>query len=291
MDELELKLETADEYEAEGKFLFAVQIYTQLLSEKKAERRVTLRLAHLYEKMNLYDKANILVKKYLDLHSDDCEVRNLLAQFLLRTKQYDFVIELFEGVEIDENLPESYYFLGLASVESGKLVKAKDLFSKFLKNKKTEKFRTNALFALTEISISLTLLDDALTYVEILEKLNDANSGRIYYLFAKIYHLKGLNFYAQDSILRSLKKDYIARDSYYLAGKIFMEVGEFEQAEVYLEKSMIENKPTPEVISLLGFVNINKQNFDKAQKFMTMALKLNPYDETVLALKRTLLNY
>jgi tetratricopeptide (TPR) repeat protein len=291
MDELELKLEQADEYEAEGKFLFAVQIYTQLLADKIEERRVTLRLAHLYEKMNLYEKANILVQKYLEYHPGDSEVRNLFAQFLLRTKQHDSVLDLFEGIEIDESFPESYYFLGLASLESGKLKESKDLFSKYLKSKKGEKFRTNALFALTEISISLNLLDDALANVEILEKTNDANQGRVYYLFAKIYHLKGLNFYAQDSIIRSLKKDYVARDSYYLAGKIFMEVGEFEQAEDFLEKSMIENEPTPEVISLLGFVNINKQNLDKAQKFMTMALELNPYDETVLALKRTLLNY
>ncbi len=290
MDELELKLEIAEEYEAEKKYLFAVQIYTQLLAEKREVRRVTLRLAHLYEKMKLYEKANTLIEKYLDSHPDDNQTRNLFAQFLIRTKQFDLVQKLFHEVEIPETSPESFYFLGVASAESGKMIEAKDLFTKYLANKKAEKFRTNALFLLTEISIRLNLLDDALANVEILEKSNDADPGRVYYLYAKIYHLKGLNFYAQDSIIRSLKRNFITRDSYFLAGKIFMEVEEFEQAEVYLEKAMNENEPTPEVISLLGFVNINKHNFDKAEKFMAMALKLNPYDETVLALKRTLLN-
>ncbi len=290
MNENELKLLSAEQYEETGQFLFAVQIYMQLLQSGFEERRITLRLAHLYEQMKLYDNVEELIENYLSEHDKDEDLLKLYAQFLLRVKKFEKVVDLLSGKEVEKKTSEFNYYLGLASYERGNITDAKNYFAEYIKLVSSGKFRNPALLAASEISIALKEYETALEYLEELEKSVNDELGRVYYLFAKVYFAKGMNYYAQDFILRSLKRNYIAGDSYLLAGKIHFEIEEFEKAEEFFSNSLKDNKKTPEVFSFLGFISLNKNNVQKAQEFMTMALEIDPYDEYVLALKRTLLN-
>ncbi len=290
MNEKELKLLSAEQYEETKQYLFAIQIYVQLLSEEPFDRRIILRLAHLYEKMKLQDKVKELINKYLSKFPQDNEMINLYSQFLLRIKDYSYLLDLLEDFNEKEKIPEVNYYLGLASLESGKVLDAKAYFSDYLQNGKQDKFRIPVLFVLSEICIRQKEFDEALEYLEVLEKAELEELGRVYYLFAKVFFGKGLFYYAQDFILRSISRNFIAEDSFLLAGKIHFEIGEYEKSEEFFNKSLQENKPTPEIFSFLGFVNINRNNLDKAREFMMLALELDPFDEYVLALKRTLLN-
>ncbi len=290
MNDNELKLLSAERYENSGQYLFAVQVYMQLLQSEYEIRRITLRLAHLYEKMGLQEKVKELIENYLDKHSGDEDLEKLYAQFLLRAKDYERVIELFADKEISQENSEFNYYLGLASFEQGNVHDAKNYFGKYLKNNKSDKFRKPVLLAASEIAIALKEYETALEYLEELEKTGNKELGRVYYLLAKVYFAKGLNYYAQDFITRSFKRDYLTGDSYLLAGKIHFEIEDFEKAEEFFSKSLDNSEKTPEIFSFLGFISLNKNDVRKAEEFMTKALKINPYDEYVLALKRTLLN-
>ena len=290
MNENELKLLSAEQYEESGQFLFAVQVYMQLLQSGFEIRRMTLRLAHLYERMKLYDKVEELIEAFLSKHPGDKDLLKLYAQFLLRVKKYGKVVELLKEENVEGKNFELNYYLGVASYEEGNIAPAYKYFTEYLKSEADGKFRTPVLFAVSEISIAIKEYESALEYLEELEKTADKELGRVYYLFSKVYFAKGMNYYAQDFILRSLKRNYIAPDSYLLAGKIHFAIEEFEQAEEFFSKTLKENKKSPEAFSFLGFISLNQNNIRKAQEFMTLALEIDPYDEYVLALKRTLLN-
>ncbi len=75
--QFESNLKKAKNYEAQGKFLHAIQIYTALINENPDIREIYFDLAEVYEKLGKQNVALNLLKSYLNKFPDDKQVQTL----------------------------------------------------------------------------------------------------------------------------------------------------------------------------------------------------------------------
>ncbi len=286
-DEIAQKYSQAENFIREGKELFAVQIYKQLLDEKKETRSTMLRLAHLYEKMKLFDKVSELIENYLD-ERNDAEVEFLYGQFLMRVKKFSKAIEIF-GKTDKSSRADIYYFCGVARYESGDFKGARESFDDYL-NSGDKRYRDKALFANVNASLKLKNYDDALSYLDLLDKISGLERARIFTLYAKAYFGKGLFYYAQDAVLKAIKKKGYDKELYYLAGKIHFNLGEYADAGKFFTALTERGVHSAEIYALLGFTALAESDFETAKKRLTAAMEINPYDKNVILLKNKLMD-
>ncbi len=285
--EIEEKYFQAENFVREGKELFAVQIYKQLLDEKKEPRSTLIRLAHLYEKMKLYDKVSELLENFLAAEKDD-EVAFLYGQFLMRIKNFSKAVSVFRELDKTER-PDVYYFCAVANYEAGRKNDALESFEKYLQSG-NKRYRDKALFACSKTSYELKDFDRALDCLDEFDKISTAANGKTQTLYAKIYHAKGLNYYAQDAIEKTLKQGGFSEEVYLLAGKIYYSLGEFSEAEKFFGALLDKGFANPEVYSLLGFCSLANGKFKDARKYLEQAMQKNPFDKNVILLKNKLLD-
>ncbi len=287
--EIEQKYLQAEHFVDEGKELAAVQIYKQLIDEGKELRRTVLRLANLYEKMKLFDNVSNLLEEYL-INNEDNEVTFLYGQFLIRAKKFDKAAEIFGNLinKTKDEFIDSYYFLGVAFSMLKEIEQSKNNFIYYIKNN-GERYLTNAIIDLIQISNSSGDYDTAIEYLELLEKKGNYNKAWLNLSFAEAYFGIGMYYYAQDYILKSLKYDKDNSKALILAARIHMHIGEYDEARKYLNLLVENNITNAEIYALLGFVYIAKKNLDEAKKFFTLGMKENPYDKNVIILKNRLI--
>ncbi len=287
MDEKVLaQYEKADEFVRAGNHLHAVQIYKRLLEENAEVRATVLRLAHLYEQMKLFGKVKELLEDYLSSNFDD-ETKILYGQFLLRIKEFERASEVF--AEVDKlQYPETNYFLGIAFFEDKNYEKAVESFTEYL-NTNDERYKRKALFAKAKSDFELGNYEAVLDALEILDKINGLERGKIYLLYAKTYFARGNFYYAKDTIEKARKLMPSSDEINFLSAKIHFYLQEYDEAQKYLSLLVESNFKNAEVYSLLGFIRIAKNDFEKAKEYLTYALKENPFNKNVIALKNKLL--
>ncbi len=285
-NEISEKLAAAESFIREGKELFAVQIYKQLLDENCENRTVLLRLANLYEKMKLFDKVSELLEEYLSANEDG-EVAVLFGHFLMRRKNFSRAVEIFEKADKTARL-DVYYFCGVARYETGDLNGALASFRNYL-NSEEKRYIDKALFAATKTSYELGKFDEALEYLDRLDKISGLDRGKIFELYAKVYFAKRLFYYAQDAVEKAIKRKEFDENLFALAGKIHFNIGEYDKAERYFETLRKKGFANAEIFSLSGLTAFAKGELSKAREFLTSALELNPFEKNTIALKEKLL--
>ncbi len=285
-DKVLAQYEKADEFVREGNHLHAVQIYKRLLEENAEVRSTVLRLAHLYEQMKLFGKVKELLEDYLSSNSDD-ETKILYGQFLLRRKEFKQASKVF--AEVDKSrFPQANYFLGIAFLESKNYAKAVESFTEYLKAN-DERYKQKALFAKAKADFELSNYDAVLEALEILDKINGLERVKIHLLYAKTYFARGNFYYARDAIDKARKLMPSSQEINFLSAKIHFNIQEYGEAEKYLNHLVESNFKNAEVYSLLGFIEIAKNNFEKAKEYLTFAMQANPFNKNVIALKNKLL--
>jgi tetratricopeptide (TPR) repeat protein len=284
-EEVRDRYSRAENFIREGKELFAVQIYKQMLDERLETRATMLRLAHLYEQMKLYDKTSELIENFLSEGHDD-EVAFLYGQFLMRIKNFRKAIEIFRNVSADA-YPDVYYFRGIANYEIGEFKAASESLAKYLESGE-KRNREKALFASVNVALKSKDYDTALQHLDLLDKISGLDRTVIFSLYAKTYFAKGLFYYAKDYILKTLKRDSASEEMLLLAAKVHFNLGEYSDAAKYLRQLIEGGVKSAQIYALAGFSAIAKNDFEEAQKYLMKALEINPYDKNVILLKTKL---
>ncbi len=286
MDNLSDKLNFASNLEAEGNYLHAVQIYQKILLVED-NRKVILRLANLYEKMNHSGKVISMISEYLQNKPNDFEVKEVFAQFLLRINKPEYLISNYLE---EDNSPMLTYYCAIAYLKLKDNYNALRYFEKVIEMKVENEYLIKSYFILIEIQIQNQDLSTSLENLQILEKISD-NFAEVYFLFTKVYFLKNQFYFAQDFWQKARNNGCKKTEFLYLGGKIHLELKQFAEAEKWFELYLKYKKNNSEIFSLLSYTNYRLENFEKAEKYLEKALKIDPNNKTANQLKNQLINF
>ncbi|MCF8241050.1 MAG: tetratricopeptide repeat protein [Melioribacteraceae bacterium] len=282
-EKLKIKFEEAESFEKANQHLHAIQIYSQLLEEPSYKRKVTIKLASIYERVDRIDSSINVLENYVNQFNDDNDVKKLYAHFLLRYKYYEKALGLLRTISIKENC-DIDFLLGLANFNLGDHEIAIINFKDFIDRNPKSELLNEANLYLAKSYAETKNLDAALEYAKQSEKIFEANY-EVHHLKAVVYYLKQMYYNAFDSILRAIKLNAAEPPLHFWAGKILMKVGEFNKAEQHFNDYLQLGQPIAELYSLMGLIKLNQKMQDEAEKYFESALKLNPNEPVALERK------
>ncbi len=118
--EIDYKIKTAKEYEAEGKFLHAIQVYNSIIDEYPEITEPYFNLALIYERIDKINTAVELLRELLESDVHNREVRLFLGQMLLKNHKWDNAVEVLSFIMPDEE-PVVSFLPGICSFYDGRI--------------------------------------------------------------------------------------------------------------------------------------------------------------------------
>ena len=109
--QLQHRLKTAREFEAQGKLLHAVQIYISIIQDHPDLIEAYFDLADMYESLGNITSGIELLESLIEQNPDDKDIRLFLGQYLLRNLKWNEAIEVLSYV-LPEEEPLVSFFLG-----------------------------------------------------------------------------------------------------------------------------------------------------------------------------------
>jgi tetratricopeptide (TPR) repeat protein len=272
--ELEYKFNAAMEYEREGKYLHAIQIYSFLLTAPSYKRDAAVQLHKIYESLNNVEHASKVIKSYLDDVPGDFDVRKYYALFLIKHLLYEEAVDQLSYLSPGD-IPEVKFLSGINRFFMKEYEAATVDLSDFLTENNSSEYLYDAYFYLAKAHLELNNLEKALEAAREADKIF-SRSEELQLLLTKIYLLKGLNFHAFDSISKGLRINNESHQMNELAGRILFDIGEFDKAENHLNKIVSQSDQQDEILTLLGHIYLKKTEFKKAEAMFSRALEINP---------------
>ncbi|MGE5399909.1 MAG: tetratricopeptide repeat protein [Ignavibacteriales bacterium] len=274
---LEYKLKKASDFEAQGKFLHAVQIYAGIIANDQNHSLAHIKLASLYDRMGNFNASIKLLKNYLQNISDDGEIRIYLGQLFLKYSYWDEAIDVLSLFSPEEQ-PIHSFFLGYAHFMLKEYEIAIINFGNFLERSTNSEFKYEANIYIAKIHIELSSYEDALLAAKKAEEIY-SNSWEVYLIYGMIYYLKGMYFHSVTSIERALKLNNKEVSLHEWAGKAYLKLGDYLSAEKHLTEYIENAEASSEAYAFLGLACLNIQKLKDARGYFDMALSLDPNNE------------
>lgn len=280
MLQLEYKLKKATDYEAQGKFLHAIQIYTEIIAGSPDHTLSYIKLASLYDKMRNFNASVKLLRHYISEISDDSEIRLYLGQLLIKYSMWDEAIDALSIFNPEEH-PIHFFFLGYSYFMLKEFEIAKINFQNYLQKNSTTEFQFEAYIYLAKIEIELHSYDDALEAIKKAEELFN-NSWEVHLLYGIVFYSKGMHFHAVTSIEKALKLNSREISLHEWAGKAYLQLGDYQAAEKHLTEFVSNADANSEAYTFLGLACLNTQKVKDAGSYFEMALNLDPNNQVAL---------
>ena len=280
MNQNEFKLKQAKEFEKEGKYLHALQMYQKLINVDSYKRTAALKLAGIYEKLNKVDSAIKVLDEYLITNIKDTDLRKYFGHFLLRHSYFEKALDVLTSLSREEH-SESYFLVGIANYHLCEFEIARLNFKDFIEKNRHSVLLPDAYLFLAKIYLELDNLDESLNSAKYAEKLSNQNN-EIYFIIAKIYYFKEMYFHSHDAIMRAIKLNDHDSSLYEWAGKILYKMGEFQKAEYYFQNSLNIFDHNAEIYSFLGLTCLQTGKTHEAGDFFAKALKIDPENSMAL---------
>jgi tetratricopeptide (TPR) repeat protein len=277
---LEYKLKKASDYEAQGKYLHAIQIYSGIITETPEHTLSYIKLASLYDKMRNFNASVKLLKHYIENVSDDSEIRLFLGQMLIKYSMWDEAIDALSVFNPEEH-PIHYFFLGYSYFMLKDFEIAKMNFLNYLEKSPDTEFQFEAYIYLSKIEIELHSYDEAMEAVKKAEELF-TNSWEVHLLYGIIFYSKGMHFHATTSIEKALKLNGREISLHEWAGKAYLQLGDYQSAEKHLSEYVSNAEASSETYAFLGLACLNTQKLKDADSYFEMALNLDPNNQVAL---------
>ncbi len=274
----ELRMKFAQDYEANGDNLQAMQLYYSIIEDEPDYFEAYFSLAELFDKQNNLEAAKKLLTDYLNENPGNNLVRLFYAQLLLRNLLWEDVIEILQSISINEE-PIAAFFLGHSYFMQKNYEHAKINFQHFSSSgKKTELLQETYIY-LAKTEIQLGNFESALGYAKKSEIVY-ANFWELNLLFAIIHYNLNMYTHAVSSISKALKLNASEPAIYQWAGKIFLKAGEYLKAEENFHKhiGMVEY-PASEIYSELGEAYLKTNKVKDALQYYELALKIDPLNK------------
>lgn len=278
--ELEYKFNQAMEFEREEKYLHAIQLYTFLLTAPSYKRDASVQLHRIYEKINNIDQASKAINNYLNDVPEDFEVRKYYALFLMKHSLYEEGAQQLSLLSTTD-IPEVKFLLGINHFFRKEYEESTNDLTGYLSGNTSSEYLHDAYFYLSKSYLELNNIEKALEAAREADKYH-SGSEEMQLLLTKIYLMKGLNLHAFDSVSKGLRINNESHQMNELAGRILIEIGEFDKAENHLNKIVGQSEQQDEILTLLGQIYLNKSEFKKAEQMFSKALNLNPRNTLAL---------
>jgi len=270
----ESQLKKAFEYEKEGKFLHALQVYRALLEDEEFCRTATLKLSVLYSKLNNLRSALRLLTEFTNLHKNDHEVIKFLAHFLIQNGQYEEAIKTLMMIPAGEH-PDVNYMMGLANYKLKNFPAASSILLEYIYKNKDSQLLQEAYLLLAKIEYRQSSFDKALRYAKSAKDFNENNS-EVHLCLSKIYHEKEMSFHAYEEVRKASELNSGNTDIIKWTGKILMQMEDFKKAERKLKEYLDFVGPHAETYYLLGIVSLKVKKLKEAKWYFDKALNLDP---------------
>ncbi|GJQ64234.1 MAG: hypothetical protein SCALA702_32870 [Melioribacteraceae bacterium] len=270
----ESKLKSAFEYEKQGKFLHALQVYKSLLGDEDFCRTATLKLSVIYSRLNNLDSALKLLTQYTSSHDTDYEVIKFLAHFFIQDGQYSLAIDTLTNIPVKEH-PDINYMIGLANYKLKNYEAASSLLLEYIYKNQNSVLLQEAYLLLAKIEYRRNSNDKALRYAKSAKDYNDNNS-EVHLCLAKIYHAKEMSFHAYEEVRRAGELNSSNNEIIKWTGKILIQMEDYKKAERKLKEYLDFTGPNAETFYLLGVVSLKVKKIKEAKCYFDKALNLDP---------------
>ncbi len=282
--QIQYKMNQASEFASQGKVLHAVQIYNSIINSHPDFVTAYFHLSELYEKQKNTNAAVNILQSLLEHNPSDSEIRFYVGKFYLRNSSWDNAIETLSLIDNKEE-PVTYFFLGYAHFMLKEFEPARINFTNFINHKLQIDLVADAYLYLAKIFIQQRKFDDALKFTKKSENIYP-DFWELHFIYSIIYFNKAMFEHAVTSIKKTLRLNKFELSVYELAGKIFLNAGDFVNAEKYLLKAIEKFEATPDIYISLSQTCLSRNKNNEAENYLKLALDLDPVNQSAQELKK-----
>lgn len=283
MLQLDYQLKKAADFEAQGKFLHAVQVYHSVISQNPNYKIAYIRLATLYDRMGKLDASVNLLRQYIETIEDDKDIRLFLGEIFLKNSRWDEAIEVLSSILVEEQ-PVVSFFLGYGFFMLKEFHLARVHFTNFLSGDTNSEYHFETYVYLTRLCIELELYEDGLNYVKMAEAI--FSNWETSQLSGIIYYNQGMYYHATISFEKAIKQNDKEIGLLEWAGKAYLRHGDFANAQKYLLKYVNSAEASADAYTSLALACLNLQKTEEANGYFEMALALDPQNPVALVGKK-----
>jgi tetratricopeptide (TPR) repeat protein len=278
------KLALAASYESLDNNLHAVQIYTALINEDETYLESYFRLVELYEKTGRIEEASAVIEKMVDINNRNEYALIMAAEFYLFHLKWREALAVMYFID-SADFPIIQYWKGLCYYNLNQFESAINPLKESYKYYKNEDYTPQVIFLLAKVEFELRNFKSALEYAEKYEYI-DSNNWEINLFFAKLYLEMDMLTHASQKISLALHKKKNNVEIIKTAARIYYKNDELEKAEKYFNL-VVENSDdvSAELYSNMASLAFKRKDFNKAQLYYELALKIDPgYEAAVNAI-------
>ncbi len=285
LGELHAKLFHAQPKEADAVKLHGLEALNRAAKLKPTNPNVRQKLADVFNQLGDSKKASEL---YLELLEEFRDVplmrdalREKLANIYLRGRDKGKAADQLEAIVRDSptRYPEAWYYLGAFAADAKDLDKAAEYYNRALVvNPDMEQ----AYYDLAGVQLGKNQAGEALKTLEKARaKFSDTFTVEFFsglvYSQMKNYGEAVRHFTAAELIGRNANTNRLNHLFYFQLGTAFERNKDYEQAEMYFEKSLKLSPDFAEALNYLGFMWADRGvNLEKARTLLEKAVKLEP---------------
>ncbi len=267
-----------------NKPLKAIEVYNRILKEIGSEWNVLIRIAELYERLGMLDKAALSIEEMLKIDPSNSSLQKFLIEFYIRNKEYDKALsnvnELLQFYPDDLEAREKKATI---LAEMGLWEKASNEYQYLLKQQNISldfKIKIGASYFLMALKDS-TLLPIAKNIFTTLDK--DTVDWQIKIYLGAIAIKEKKDSTAIEIFNKVIELAPWNSEAWTRLGGLLFDNRKYSEVIKILSKA-IDNFPDDFVMNLiLGLAYSQTDNDVKAKIFLSKAVELNPLDITALS--------
>ena len=275
---LEHKLKLAREFETNGKFLHAVQIYHELIKEFPDSIEPYVNLADIYQFTGHKKSAEKVLKLIIDRQPDNYEIQLYYIQLLMQNKDWGRALTLLSKLSSDD--PFISYLTGYCYFQQSDFEHAKVHLLNFIISDEEPELIQEAYFILAKLEFELYQYESALKYAKKAEIMYNDDS-ELYLLFSRVYYYLKMYTHSSDSILKAIKLNENDAVLYEWAGKINLKLDNFIKAKNYFKKHIdLKDNVSSDDYTSLANACLKTCELHEALNYFDTAIKLDPENQS-----------
>lgn len=272
-ENLKHKLKLADQLQAEGKNLNALQLLKSLMLTSDDER-IYFQLAELYEDMGFIQSGKNTLLELNEIYPENIDIKLFLGQYLLRNAQWFDAIETLS--DITSQRPLSLFLIAYAYMMLSDFELSSDYFQKYVLSDNNQELIQEANLYLAKIEYELQHYDVALKYAEEAQFVY-SNFWELNLILAKVYYSLGMYTHALTPIQKALKYSSKEKSILEFAGRIYFALDEYEKAVNYFSDFIEQStEVSAEIYTLLARSFLKLRKVNEASLFFQLALQIDP---------------
>lgn len=239
-DNIEVLTELAYVYEMKSDFESAIKISNKILDADPYFYETWVNVGKLYTLQEQFENAIDAFDFALTINESDTDVLKLKAHCLFLCDRTEEAINIFENcVELNPDDESLYY-------------------------------------SLSECYLSLEQYDRMIEYLEKYQQYK-GETAEILAKKAFAYMQKGDAGIASELIEKGMETDPESEDLNVVAGEFYFLKGDLPQSEIFFLKAYTTNMLNETILDRLSAINIWKNDFEKAAKYLEELIAINPY--------------